>query len=91
MRDEQTLANIKYQSLRLVLNERSRRLWAATEAKSLGHGGQTLVVAATGLSRRTIYAGLQELEHLSDEPIEDTKKIRCSGGGRKHSMFKLVS
>lgn len=85
MRDEQTISHIKskYQSLRLVLNERSRRLWAATEAKSLGHGGQTLVVAATGLSRRTIYAGLQELEHLSDVPIEAGKKIRCSGGGRK--------
>jgi hypothetical protein len=29
----------KYQALGSVLDEHSRRLWAATEAKAIGHGG----------------------------------------------------
>ena len=33
----------KYAALAPVLNERSRRLWAATEARALGRGGQTLL------------------------------------------------
>jgi DNA-binding phage protein len=49
----------KYRDLTPIFDEQSRRLWAATEAKAIGHGGQTLVAQATGLSRRTIYAGLE--------------------------------
>ena len=40
--------------------EATLRLWAATEARSLGRGGVTLVVKATGLSRTTIHAGSSE-------------------------------
>src|ERR1039458_3087897 len=47
----------KYQALRRVLDERQRRLWAATEAQALPHGGVSLVAQATGLSRSTIHAG----------------------------------
>ncbi len=32
-----------------VLNEQSRRRWAATEAKALGHGGVSCVVRVTAL------------------------------------------
>ena len=63
----------KYQALKSILNERQRRLWAAMEAKVLGHGGQTLVQKATGLSRRTLYVGLQELKHF---PIVKTQRLR---------------
>jgi hypothetical protein len=41
-----------------VLNEQSRRRWAATEAKALGRGGVSCVVRVTGLARRTVYRGL---------------------------------
>ena len=51
----------KYETLIPILTERSRRLWAATEAMSLGHGGIALVVRATGISRSTISRGIREL------------------------------
>jgi len=66
-----------------ILDERSRRLWAATEAKAIGHGGQTVVAQATGLSRRTIYAGLEELKQLKKSISGSQIRIRHQGGGRK--------
>lgn len=36
-----------------VLDERGRRLWAAAESAALGYGGDSIVSAATGLSRTT--------------------------------------
>ena len=55
---EQVLAiEAKYQALRGRLDEATVRIWAATEARSLGRGGVTLVAKATGLSRTTIHAG----------------------------------
>lgn len=61
MKDEEVIAIIrnKYHSLKIVFNERNSRLWAATEAISLGYGGQSIVAEAIGLSRRTIYTGIQ--------------------------------
>ena len=52
----------KFTALRPVLTERSKRLWAATEARALGHGGIALVEQATGVSRSTIQRSLRELE-----------------------------
>jgi transposase len=70
----------KYRALAPVLTERSRRLWAASEAKALGHGGIAQVVRATGISRSTVERGLRELE--SDEVL-DPERTRRPGGGRK--------
>ena len=39
----------KYLSLQSEFNERQRRLWAAAEAISLGHGGISIVSRATGM------------------------------------------
>lgn len=44
----ETVLREKYAALAPVLNERSRRLWAAAEARALGRGGQTLLVKVTG-------------------------------------------
>lgn len=60
------------------LDERARRLFAANEARQLGHGGVTAVSKACGLSRVTITKGLQELE----EPPLPAGRIRRFGGGR---------
>ena len=67
MKDEDIMLCIqrKYQSLLSILDERTLRLWAAVEAREIGHSGQSIVSIATGLSRRTIYAGLSEL----DQPL----------------------
>ena len=75
------LVSSKYQSLQSELNERTRRLWAATEARALGHGGIQLVARVTGLARTTISDGLNELDH--PEVRAPQQYIRRSGGGRK--------
>lgn len=51
----------RYQIIRNHLTERGRRLWAATEAKAIGRGGQTVVNQATNLSFTTIKKGLIDL------------------------------
>ncbi len=73
----------KYGALACALNERSRRLWAATEARALGHGGIAVVERATGISRSTIQRGLRELE--SGEVL-DPDRVRRPGGGRKRAV-----
>ncbi len=85
--DSDTLRT-KYESLSPVLTERSRRLWAATEARSLGHGGIAAVVRATGISRSTIARGIKELE--SGE-ILSSDRARRPGGGRKRLIDKDVT
>ena len=50
------------------LNERQRRLFAATEAVKLGHGGIAYVSMILGCHRRTIERGLVELAH-SNPPL----------------------
>ena len=66
-----------------MLNERTRRLWAASEAEALGHGGIAVVARATGLSRTRIARGRQELR--SDAPL-DPGRVRRPGGGRKRRI-----
>src|SRR5260370_25772022 len=63
-----------------LLDERSRRRWAASEARMIGHGGVSAVAEATGLARRTIYRGLEELEARA---LVRNERVRRRGGGRK--------
>ena len=51
----------KFKSLRQLMNERFVRCWAAVEARDLGRGGVSVVAHALGMSRTTIYTGLEEL------------------------------
>ena len=44
------------------LNERSRRLFVAAEAKTAGHGGIAATFRATGIARSTIGRGLKDLD-----------------------------
>ena len=75
----------KYQALSPLLNERLRRLWAATEAGEIGWGGITAVALATGLSHTTIGLGLREARGDPDRPAQDSspRRVRRPGGGRK--------
>jgi hypothetical protein len=79
MNTEQTLVD-KYSLLRSALNERTRRLWAGTEALAYGRGGIAAVMRATGLSRHTVVRGIRETAEAS--PL-DGARIRVPGGGRK--------
>jgi transposase len=74
------IISLKFDVLKNELNERQRRLWAASEALCLGHGGVSLVSRATGLSRTTINLGISELE--SGNTLTE-HRVRRKGGGRK--------
>ena len=52
----------RYESLRGTLTERSRRLFAGSEALAFGYGGIAAVSRATGMSASTIKRGLQECQ-----------------------------
>ena len=60
------------------LDERARRLFAASEARQLGRGGVSVVSRACGLSRVTITKGLHELDEAPLPP----GRVRRVGGGR---------
>ncbi len=69
-----------------LLDERSRRQWAAAEAQSYGWGGLCAVRSATGLALNTISKGLRELASRKGKrsfQVED--RLRQPGGGRKRS------
>ena len=72
------------------LNERTKRLWCATEAKILERGGIAKVSKATNVSRNTIVKGIKELENI-DSPATGEGKIRKAGGGRKKIVDKYAS
>ncbi len=73
----------QFKALRPALTERSRRVWAASEALALGHGGIGLVERATGISRSTISRGIRELAGGESLPVERTRR---PGGGRKRTV-----
>jgi hypothetical protein len=72
---------IKYEALEDVFTERSRRMWAGAEARSLGWGGIALVAQATGLTEQTVSRGVREIAR--PEIQAEKGCIRRSGGGRK--------
>ena len=70
----------RFETLGPFLNERARRLFAASEARAAGRGGVTAVSAATGIARSTIGRGLAELR---SEASPSSSHIRRPGGGSK--------
>ena len=70
----------KYNAIKHELNERSQRIWAATEAISIGHGGIKMVHKATNLAESTIQVGKNEV--LNNKTIE-ANRVRRKGAGRK--------
>ena len=79
----------KFLVLERVLDERAKRLWAGTEARSPGRGGVTRVSKATKMtemtemSRSCIHAGLREIESAGTGGMEATGRQRTRGEGRK--------
>src|SRR5713101_6834008 len=78
---------IKQRYVRIAgdLTERTRRLFAANEALSLGWGGISAVSRATGLSRPVISQGIKELQQGAKV---GEGRIRRKGGGRKSNVSK---
>jgi DDE family transposase len=71
----------KYMALAPLLNERTRRCWAATEAQALGYGGISIVAEALGIARGTIHAGLAEVQERETAIVP--QRVRRCGGGRQ--------
>lgn len=73
-----------YRSLVPVMDERTRRQWAAAEAQVYGWGGIRAVSTAIGMSANTIRRGPWELsEREADPEAEVAAGVRQAGGGRK--------
>jgi len=82
MIDDESIST-RHEALCAVLNERDRRLYAASEAKAAGRGGVTAVSRATGVARSTIGRGLKDLASPERLPAG---RVRRAGGGRKALM-----
>ena len=77
---DEALIGEKFRALAGELNERQRRLWAASEARAAGRGGVAATARATGISVPTIRKGIGEL--AAGERLE-SGRVRRRGGGRK--------
>jgi transposase len=78
----------RYESLKTLLDERSRRLLAAAESQAVGRGGISVVAKATGISRPVIRQGIADLK---DPTALTAGRIRKEGGGRKRAIAKDAS
>jgi hypothetical protein len=75
--------------MKAQLNEKQKRQYAATLAKTYGYGGATIVHQITGIAPNTLTKGKKELQQQqqnSNNNINDTetKRIRKQGGGPKY-------
>jgi len=78
--EQEAIVQKKFMQLQPFLNEKQIRLYAATEAVAIGYGGVSIVSRSTGLSRKAITKGCNELK----QPLKkDTSRIRNQGAGRK--------
>ena len=75
-----TVLTQKFRAAWPHLDERTRRIMAATEAVSLGYGGISVVRRACGLSRKAISKGIRELQGRGTPLVG---RIRRPGAGRK--------
>jgi len=78
---EALVAQVKqrHEAIYIHLSEKAKRIWAASEAITIGRGGDTIVSEATGISRVTITKGKADSKARND----NKDRIRKSGGGRK--------
>ena len=81
MIDEDSLQKLQKRNAAILpqLDERQRRLFAASEARAAGHGGIAAVSRVTRIAASTIGRGLKEL----DAPPQAPSRVRRPGGGRK--------
>ena len=79
----------RFRTLAPFLDERMRRLVAASESKAIGYGGVSVVARATGVSRRAITEGMKELKEPKKRKVRlEETRIRRRGAGRKRTVDK---
>jgi hypothetical protein len=79
---DEAAIQLRFEALDPVLDERSRRRFAAAEACAAGRGGIALVSRITGIARSTINRGLAELGEAASGDMP-RRRVRRAGGGRK--------
>jgi hypothetical protein len=77
--NDEVLLRRKFSEVWSLLDERSRRIMAASEARSWGFGGISKISRACGLSRKAITKGIHEIADGNSIP----GRIRRPGAGRK--------
>lgn len=70
----------KFAAVWFLLDERTRRIMAANEAMNLGYGGISTVSKASGLSRKAIAHGIDDIKAGFSPP---EGRLRRVGAGRK--------
>src|SRR5450755_1522656 len=73
----------RYRLMSSQLNERQRRRFAATEARTFGRGGIAAAARACGLAENTVRKGLAELDDPQPLAVE---RVRSEGAGRKPAV-----
>src|SRR5512145_617132 len=73
----------RWEQIGSKLDERGRRLWAASEVQSAGHGALKVVSRITGLARSTINRGEDD---LAEGPLPDGRVRRKGGGGKPRAV-----
>ena len=77
---DQDAIQARFDALGPFLNERDRRLFAASEARAAGHGGIAAVSRISGIARSTIGRGLADLRSGA---LRCSDRVRRTGGGQK--------
>ncbi len=80
MGDAEAAIKERYRLVGPLLDERQRRRFAATEARTFGRGGIAAAARACGLAENTVRKGLGELD--DPEPL-GPERVRKPGAGRK--------
>ncbi|MEG4630791.1 hypothetical protein QUB56_14425 [Microcoleus sp. AR_TQ3_B6] len=71
------------------LSEKDKRRYAAIEAQKLGWGGISYVTQLLGCRRNTIIKGLEDLEKMDSETLNNSR-IRKKVGGRKSILSTQI-
>jgi hypothetical protein len=76
----------KWEAIGPLLGERSRRIWAATEAQALGWGGVAMLSRVTGLAANTIKSGFREIANPAGARDIEPGRSRRPGAGRPRTV-----
>lgn len=80
VQDIEAFAHKEFSLLGPFFNEKVTRVWAGAMALQLGYGGIATVVRITGLARKTVRAGMDDVQ---DPAVRQSDRVRRPGGGRK--------
>ena len=80
----------RYRKMKGGLTERARRLFVASEAMAIGHGGISMASRATGMAMSVIGRGIAEVSAIENGASAElpVTRSRRAGGGRKKATEK---